>query len=50
MLEIVEKFLLEITNKLKIRKITVEVDHDAKMYLAEKGYDPAYGARPMRHD
>ena len=48
MLEIVEKFLLEITNKLKIRKITVEVAQDAKIYLAEKGYDPAYGARPMR--
>src|SRR5262249_46393198 len=30
------------------RKITIEVDAAAKGWLAEKGYDPAYGARPLK--
>jgi len=30
------------------RKITLEVDEDAKNWLADKGYDPAYGARPLK--
>jgi ATP-dependent Clp protease ATP-binding subunit ClpB len=30
------------------RGITLEIDQDAKQWLAEKGYDPAYGARPLR--
>jgi ATP-dependent Clp protease ATP-binding subunit ClpB len=30
------------------RKITVELDQTARGWLAEKGYDPAYGARPLK--
>jgi ATP-dependent Clp protease ATP-binding subunit ClpB len=30
------------------RKITIELDGEAKNWLAEKGYDPAYGARPLK--
>jgi ATP-dependent Clp protease ATP-binding subunit ClpB len=30
------------------RKITVELDPTARGWLAEKGYDPAYGARPLK--
>jgi ATP-dependent Clp protease ATP-binding subunit ClpB len=30
------------------RQITLEVDASAKKWLAEKGYDPAYGARPLK--
>jgi ATP-dependent Clp protease ATP-binding subunit ClpB len=30
------------------RKITVELSLEAKEMLAEKGYDPAYGARPLK--
>jgi ATP-dependent Clp protease ATP-binding subunit ClpB len=30
------------------RKITVELSSEAKEMLAEKGYDPAYGARPLK--
>ncbi|HKJ73080.1 MAG TPA: ATP-dependent chaperone ClpB, partial [Alphaproteobacteria bacterium] len=30
------------------RKITVDLDDDAKTWLANKGYDPAYGARPLK--
>ncbi|MGO4452048.1 ATP-dependent chaperone ClpB [Phyllobacterium sp. TAF24] len=30
------------------RKITIKIDDDATNWLAEKGYDPAYGARPLK--
>jgi ATP-dependent Clp protease ATP-binding subunit ClpB len=30
------------------RKITLELDPDARAWLASKGYDPAYGARPLK--
>ena len=30
------------------RKITVELDAAARTWLADKGYDPAYGARPLK--
>ena len=33
---------------LEDRKITIELDPKARHWLAEKGYDPAYGARPLK--
>ena len=33
---------------LDSRKITLELSEDAKVWLADKGYDPAYGARPLK--
>ena len=33
---------------LKHKKITLEVDQKAKEWLAERGYDPVYGARPLK--
>nr|USU30653.1 ATP-dependent chaperone ClpB [Methylobacterium sp. OTU13CASTA1] len=30
------------------RKITIDVEPDARDWLADKGYDPAYGARPLK--
>jgi len=30
------------------RQITLEIDASAKKWLADKGYDPAYGARPLK--
>jgi ATP-dependent Clp protease ATP-binding subunit ClpB len=30
------------------RKIVLKVEPDAREWLAEKGYDPAYGARPLK--
>ncbi|GEO12703.1 ATP-dependent chaperone ClpB [Microvirga aerophila] len=33
---------------LEDRKITLELDQDARDWLADKGYDPAYGARPLK--
>ncbi len=33
---------------LEDRKIAIELDANARRWLAEKGYDPAYGARPLK--
>ena len=48
MLEIANKFLFEVEHKLKAKNLQFDVKKTAREYLAEKGYDPAYGARPMR--
>ncbi|MHA1524146.1 MAG: ATP-dependent chaperone ClpB [Alphaproteobacteria bacterium] len=42
---------IQITRLQKLldeRKITVELDAAARSWLADKGYDPAYGARPLK--
>jgi ATP-dependent Clp protease ATP-binding subunit ClpC len=40
---------VERLNKQLIEKgLTIELDEEAKRWLAEKGYDPAYGARPLK--
>ncbi|WP_027722731.1 ATP-dependent Clp protease ATP-binding subunit ClpA [Maridesulfovibrio zosterae] len=44
---IVEKFIKELNNQLLDNKVTIEIDKKSKRWLAEKGHDPAYGARPM---
>jgi ATP-dependent Clp protease ATP-binding subunit ClpB len=33
---------------LEDRKITIALDPAAREWLADKGYDPAYGARPLK--
>ena len=33
---------------LSDRKIILDIDNKAKQYLADKGYNPAYGARPLK--
>ncbi|TIS14110.1 MAG: AAA family ATPase, partial [Mesorhizobium sp.] len=45
---IVEIQLKRLENLLVDRKITLSLDHDAIEWLAGKGYDPAYGARPLK--
>ncbi|WKE67247.1 ATP-dependent Clp protease ATP-binding subunit ClpA [Gallaecimonas kandeliae] len=45
--QVVEKFLAELEAQLDARGVTMEVDAEAKTWLAEKGYDHAMGARPM---
>jgi ATP-dependent Clp protease ATP-binding subunit ClpB len=34
--------------RLAVRRITIAVSDEARAWLAETGYDPAYGARPLR--
>ena len=38
----------ELARRLKGRRLVLEVDDAAKGWLARRGYDPAYGARPLR--
>lgn len=33
---------------LEARRIDLDISDDAKLWLADKGYDPAYGARPLK--
>ncbi len=47
MTHIVDKFIGELGVLLADRKVTIEVDEAARAYLAEKGYDPQNGARPL---
>jgi ATP-dependent Clp protease ATP-binding subunit ClpB len=45
---IVEIQLRHLIGMLEDRKITLDIDESAKTWLADKGYDPVYGARPLR--
>jgi ATP-dependent Clp protease ATP-binding subunit ClpB len=45
---IVDIQLGRLQNLLSDRKITLDVEDDARNWLADKGYDPAYGARPLK--
>jgi ATP-dependent Clp protease ATP-binding subunit ClpB len=45
---IVEIQLRQLQKLLAERKITLQVDEEAKRWLAEAGYDPVYGARPLK--
>jgi len=44
---IVSKFIKELESQLSERSITFDVSQEAKEWLAKKGFDPVFGARPM---
>ena len=44
---VVDKFLVAFEAQLNEKKVTLSVDLEARRWLAEKGYDPKMGARPM---
>jgi ATP-dependent Clp protease ATP-binding subunit ClpA len=44
---IVEKFILQLEAQLSERRVAITLEQDARTWLAEKGYDPVYGARPL---
>jgi ATP-dependent Clp protease ATP-binding subunit ClpA len=44
---VVDKFLIELEAQLQEKNVTLEVDERARQWLAEHGYDPKMGARPM---
>ncbi len=46
--EIVDLVLHEVSDRLEEHRITFELTQAAKDWLAEKGYDPQFGARPLR--
>ncbi|MGR5119080.1 ATP-dependent Clp protease ATP-binding subunit ClpA [Vibrio astriarenae] len=45
--QVVDKFIVELQVQLDARGVSLEVDEDARQWLAHKGYDKAMGARPM---
>jgi ATP-dependent Clp protease ATP-binding subunit ClpB len=45
---IVDLQLALLEQRLAVRRITISVTDAARAWLAETGYDPAYGARPLR--
>ncbi|HEX5314064.1 MAG TPA: ATP-dependent Clp protease ATP-binding subunit ClpA [Gammaproteobacteria bacterium] len=46
-LRIVDKFLIELEAQLEEKHVTLEFREEARRWLAEHGYDPQMGARPM---
>jgi ATP-dependent Clp protease ATP-binding subunit ClpA len=44
---IVDKFILELDAQLNEKRVFIQLTPAARGYLAEKGYDPTFGARPM---
>ena len=46
--QIVDLQMKEISQRLKEQGITIELTEAAREWLAEKGYDPNFGARPLR--
>ena len=45
---IVDLQLALLEKRLAVRRITIHVTDAARAWLSEAGYDPAYGARPLR--
>jgi ATP-dependent Clp protease ATP-binding subunit ClpC len=48
LIQILDLEISKVLARLKSRNIKLELDEKAKDFLVEKGYDPQYGARPMR--
>ncbi len=46
--EIVDLMIKDVQKRLVDRKITVELTEEAKVQLAKEGFDPVFGARPLR--
>ena len=44
---VVDKFVMQLEAQLADRNVTIELSSAAREYLAERGYDPLYGARPL---
>ncbi len=47
LVRVVDKFVQEVAEQLRERKVTLELSDAARQWLAEKGYDADFGARPM---
>jgi ATP-dependent Clp protease ATP-binding subunit ClpC len=48
LIQILELEVSKVVDRLKGRNIQLQLDEKAKDFLVEKGFDPTYGARPMR--
>ena len=48
LLQIIDLEISKVAARIRQKEITIVLDEKAKDFLIEKGYDPQYGARPMR--
>jgi ATP-dependent Clp protease ATP-binding subunit ClpC len=48
LLKIVDLEVAKVTKRVRAKRIEITLDQAAHDFLIEKGYDPTYGARPMR--
>jgi ATP-dependent Clp protease ATP-binding subunit ClpA len=48
MKQIVDKLVVELQEQLAEKKVTIKLTESARAWLAEKGHDPEFGARPLR--
>jgi ATP-dependent Clp protease ATP-binding subunit ClpC len=48
LIKIVELEVAKVVGRLKAKEVSIVLEDSAKEFLIEKGYDPTYGARPMR--
>ena len=46
--QIVDLLIKEVQKRLSEHKITIELTEEAKSWLSKEGFDPAFGARPLR--
>jgi ATP-dependent Clp protease ATP-binding subunit ClpA len=46
-LKVVDKFIMQLEEQLGDRDVTIELTQAAREWLADKGYDPSFGARPL---
>jgi ATP-dependent Clp protease ATP-binding subunit ClpA len=44
---VVDKFMTELEAQLEARRVSIHLTPAARSWLAERGYDPTFGARPM---
>jgi ATP-dependent Clp protease ATP-binding subunit ClpA len=44
---VVDKFIREVEAQLREKKVTISLSQDAREWLADKGFDPLFGARPL---
>ena len=46
--KIIDLCIADLNRRLKDRELTVSLDEAAKSYCVDNGYDPAFGARPLK--
>ena len=44
---VVDKFMAELNGQLAVKKVALTISPAARTWLAKKGHDPQYGARPL---
>ena len=48
LVHIVELMVVSLQARLKLQGYTLDISDDAKAWLAKEGYDPVFGARPLK--